>query len=189
MKRSAPLKRRTPLRRSKPMKRGGALKRGSGLKRTGSLRRTVRRETAAERRARLHFNHVVCEDRSCFYAELIDCDDLQLRRPGHECDGVLDAHHLVEKQWIKQYFGDLPEDKLLTILFSPLIGCPLCRLGHSQVKTLHVYRDELTEECIEFCEDVDRRYGDVPMPGGAKRPSMLARLEQECPRRSKADRG
>ena len=190
MKRSAPLKRGKPLGRGKPMKRGGALKRGGGMKRTASLRRTVRRETSAERIARLRFNAVVAgEDGYCFYVEMLDpyyAGELCRRRPRHQCDGALDAHHLVEKQWIRQYFGDLPDDEFLAILFSPQIGCPLCRAGHERVKALRVYRDELTEECIEFCEDVDRRYGDVRMPGGAKRPSMLARLERECPIREES---
>lgn len=148
--------------------------------RKGLSRGGFSRESVAATQARQLFNRIVCLER-CFYSDRTQEDEP--RREGHVCTYPLDAHHLVEKQWIKRYFGDLPEAEFLAILHNPLIGCPLCRAGHDAVKTLLIYWEELRVECIEFCEEVDRRYGDVPLPGGGKRPSMLARLEHECPKR------
>ena len=172
MKRSAPLQRRTPLKRGKPLERGAPLKRGKPLK------RRRQRETPAAKAARDAFNAAVTTERPCFFADVTEADEP--RRPGHVCDGPLDAHHLIEKQWIKRYFGDLPKDELLEILFATIIGCPLCRYGaHEPVtrKTARIYFDELDDDLIDFCRRVDERYAED------WRPSMLARLEVECPRR------
>lgn len=168
MKRSAPLQRRTPL------KRGGPLKRTSGLK-----RRRRQPETSAAKAARLHFNAVVTSEK-CFFADVTEAGDP--RRPGHVCDGELDAHHLIEKQWIKRNFGDLPADELLAILFAPIIGAPLCRDAHEPVtrRTARIYFDELDDDLIDECRRIDERYA---LPS---RPSLLARLEIECPKREAA---
>jgi hypothetical protein len=106
----------------------------------------------------------------------------------HTCSGPKDAHHLVRASWIKRNFADLPEDKLLAILYSPLIGSPLCRAAHDPVtaKTQRIYFDELTQECIEFCEEVDRRYLEVLTPAGVRRSSMVEELRRECPVREVA---
>jgi hypothetical protein len=180
VKRSAPLQRRAPLRRGKPLKRGGPLKRGKPLKRTSGLKRRRRPESSAAKAARLAFNENVCAE-PCFFADYTEAGEP--RRPGHVCDGPKDAHHLIEKQWIKRYFGDLPEDELLEILFATIIGCPLCRYGaHEPVtrKTARIYFDELDPDLIDFCIRIDERYA---LPS---RPSILARLEIECPKREAA---
>ena len=174
MKRSAPLQRRTPLRRGKP------LKRGAPLKRTGSLKRRRRRKSSAETDARLHFEAIVLA-KPCFFADLL-WEDGPPRRPGHACDGDCDAHHLIAKSWIQKYFNDLPEDELLAIKYAPIIGCPLCRGGHDALpanlkRGRRVYFDELDPDLIDFCERIDERYA---LPS---RPSILARLEIECPKR------
>lgn len=165
MKRSAPLQRRT------------ALKPGKPLKRTGKLRSRRRPETSAAKAARLAFNETVSA-KPCFFADCTEAGDP--RRPGHVCDGPRDAHHLIEKQWIKRYFADLPEDELLAILFAPILGAPLCRYGaHEPVtrRMARIYFDELDQDLIDECQRIDERYA---LPS---RPSLLARLEIECPNR------
>lgn len=128
----------------------------------------MRQETSAETKARQHFNTEVMKDR-CFYSERIDGE---ARRRGHVCTYPLDAHHIVEKQWIRRIFGDLPEDELLAILYAPAIGASLCRGGHENVKRLRIYWHELTDECKLFCRWVDETY-----PGHE---SMYERLRREC---------
>jgi hypothetical protein len=181
VRRSAPLKPGKPLRRGAPMKR-------TGIKRSSNpLKRSARRETAAERRAHRHFTAVVtAPDRFCFFRDHTEAGDQ--RRPGHECDGCLDAHHLIAKSWIQRYFGDLPEDELLAIKYAPIIGCPLCRFAHDALPAnLHagdrVFYEELDEDLIAFCERIDRRYAK------SGRPSMAARLRLECPPRPPSEAG
>jgi hypothetical protein len=128
-----------------------------------------RRESKEEIEARQLFNREVCVNR-CFYSEQIDGES---RRKGHLCTYPLDAHHLVEKQWIRREFGDLPEDELLAILYAVAIGSPLCRGGHENVKRLLIQWHEVSDECKLFCQGVDERYGH-------NHPSMLERLKREC---------
>lgn len=125
--------------------------------------------SSAETKARQRFNREV-RSRKCFYAEVIDGEK---RRKGHDCTYPLDGHHIVEKQWIRREFGDLPEDELLEILYSPKIGAPLCRGGHEGVKRLRLYWHEVSDECKLFCREVDERYGH-------NHPSMYERLRREC---------
>jgi hypothetical protein len=168
-------------------------------KRGGSLKRTARRETAAEKRARDHFNEVV-KGWWCFFREKRECEHcggaggvavvtigttvrcVVCEGAGvHRCKGRKDAHHLVEKQWIRRNYADLPEDALLQILFCPQIGAPLCRVAHDGIKKHRIFWHELTPECIEFCEEVDRRWLEVRTTAGLRRQSMVERLRVECP--------
>lgn len=183
MKRSASLKRGAPMKRGGPLKRTGSLKR-TGIKRgRGPKRRGRRPETAAHKRARLHFDAEVTTERICFFADVTEAGDR--RRPRHVCGGnggELDAHHLIAKSWIQKHFGDLPEDELLAIKYAVILGCPLCRNGHDALPANlkpgdRVFFEELDDDLVEFVRWVDRRYGK---PG---RPSMEARLLVECPRR------
>jgi hypothetical protein len=171
VKRSSPLQRRAPLKRKTPLKRGAPLKRTGGPK-----RRRRQPETSVAKTARLRFNAIVTA-KPCFFTDVTEAGDP--RRPGHVCDGQLDAHHLVEKQWIRRYFGDLPADELLAIVFAPIIGAPLCRAAHEAVtrRMARIYFDELDEDLIAECRRIDERYAL------ASRPSLLARLEIECPKR------
>lgn len=134
-------------------------------KKPSSLQRA---ESSAETMARQHFNREVTAKR-CFYSERIDGE---ARRRGHVCTYPLDAHHIIEKQWIRREFGDLPEDDLIAIVFDPRIGTPLCRAGHENVKRLRIYWHEISDECKLFCCWVDETY-----PG---HPSMFERLRREC---------
>jgi hypothetical protein len=129
----------------------------------------ARPESSAERFAGQRFNDAVKAKR-CFYSEQIDGES---RRRGHACTYPLDAHHVVEKQWIRREFGDLPEDELIAIVFDPRIGSPLCRGGHENVKRLRIYWHEVTDACKLFCREIDERYGD-------DHPSMYERLRREC---------
>jgi hypothetical protein len=128
----------------------------------------MRQESSAETVARKRFNDAVKAER-CFYSERIDGE---ARRRGHVCTYPLDAHHIVEKQWIRREYGDLPEDELITIVFDPRIGTPLCRGGHENVKSLRIYWHEVSDECKLFCRWVDETY-----PGHS---SMFQRLRKEC---------
>jgi len=49
-----------------------------------------------------------------------------------------------------------------------------------------VHEAVLTPECIEFCEEVDRRYLEVLTPAGVRRSSMVEELRRECPVREVA---
>lgn len=145
-------------------------------RRDGGLKQTHRRETPAEKKARDHFNETV-KGYPCFFSR---------RRQPHKCSGPKDAHHLIEKQWIRRNYADLPSAELAAILFDPRIGSPLCRYGaHDPItrKATRIYWDELTDECIELCREVDQKYLDRPTSAGIRRQSMLARLEHECPKR------
>lgn len=101
-------------------------------------------------------------------------------RPGHRCWGPVDPHHLIPASWIKQTFRDLPDDELAAILYAPIIGCPACRLFHEGLENRSqvIHFEELEPELIDFAQRVDRQY--------AGRPSVLARLELESPRRAAA---
>jgi hypothetical protein len=156
------------------------------------LKRGRKPETAAAKKARERFNEVVT-DWGCFFGPTHmrlaqDYEQLgRYHRRIHYCDGVLDAHHLVEKQWIRRNFSDLPEDELLAILFDLRIGAPLCRAAHDNIKKERIYWDEVSEECKEFCAEVDKRHRhSVESLTGRRiftRPSMLTRLKLECPER------
>lgn len=101
-------------------------------------------------------------------------------RLGHRCWGPLDPHHLAPASWIRQTYRDLPDDELAAILYAPILGCPACRLFHEGLENRSevIYFEELDPELIEFAQKVDRRYPD--------RPSLLARLELESPRKAAA---
>jgi hypothetical protein len=129
----------------------------------------MRPESSAETIARKRFNDTVKAKR-CFYAERIGGE---ARRRGHVCTYPLDAHHIVEKQWLRREFGDLPEDELIAIVFDPRIGAPLCRAGHENVKRLRIFWHEVSDESKLFCRWVDETYGD-------SHPSMFERLRREC---------
>lgn len=119
------------------------------------------------------FSDLVTES-PCFLADRIAG---RPRRPDHRCwpANHRDPHHLVPASWIKATFRDLPDVDLADILYAPIIGAPLCRVGHEAVeaRTDFIYWHELDDEAKEFCRQVDEKY-----PG---RPSMLARLELESP--------
>jgi hypothetical protein len=140
-----------------------------------------RAESPARRAAREHFNRAVKRHR-CFYSAYRSPDG-KPRREDHHCIYPLDAHHIITKQWIETNYADLPEDELLEILFDPRIGAPLCRAGHENVVSLHIYWDEVSAECIEACQEVDRRWLDVPTPAGIRRQSMCEELRRVCPKR------
>jgi hypothetical protein len=136
-------------------------------------------ESPARKRARQAFNRAVKTYR-CFYSAFRTSDG-KPRRPDHTCIYPLDAHHLVEKQWIERNYADLEEDRLLIILFDPRLGAPLCRLGHEGVKALRIYWDEVSEEAKEAAREHDERWLDVLTPGGIQRQSIFAELRRVCP--------
>jgi hypothetical protein len=133
----------------------------------GSL---ARKESAAERLARQEFNRLVCEW-PCWAKD---------HRQGHICRGPKDAHHLVPKSWIADTFGDLSEPALLEIKYAPIIGAPACRTFHEALENRSqiVYWHELDDELKESCKRIDEKH--------RARPSMLARLELESPKRDEA---
>lgn len=149
------------------------MKHGSGFK--------AESESSARREARDRFNAAVLAYR-CFYSAYRSPTG-RPRRAGHVCAYPFDAHHIVEKSFIESNYGDLDEADLLAILFDPRIGAPLCRGGHDGVKSLLIYWDEVSPECIEFCTEVDQRWLDVPMPAGYRRSSMFEELRRVCPER------
>jgi hypothetical protein len=173
------------------------LGRSTGTGKRSTPKRTWRRETAAEKKARLHFNAVVKSWR-CWFRAMRPCERCEGAGeiavplisggveygPGyadcpvchgdgkHHCSGPKDAHHLIPKNFIRQRFrGLLPEDELLEILFNPLIGAPLCRKAHDAVEagSDRIYWQDLTDECLEYV-------GSLP-------DFMLLRLERECLKR------
>lgn len=138
-------------------------------------------ESPKRRTAREAFNRAVKRHR-CFYSPYRTLDG-KSRREGHICMYPLDAHHIVEKQWIESNFADLSEDELLAILFDPRIGAPLCRGGHENVKSLRIYWDEVSNECKEVCREVDDRWLEMLTPAGTRRQSIYEELRRVCPER------
>lgn len=144
----------------------------------------ARRKSDAERKAHDHFREVVIGwgiEKGCWVGR---------HRPGHICHGPMDPHHLVKAEWIRATFGDLPELEFLRILYAPVIGCPACRQGHDEIerRSVVIYQDELTRECIEFCRRQGRgMYGRLLMacpvrPSGEERTEMNSDLlERGCP--------
>jgi hypothetical protein len=152
------------------------LKQGGGFK--------ADNESTARQEARQHFNAVVLAH-GCFYSAYKSPTG-KPRRQGHICEPPYDAHHIVEKNFIETNYADLPEEELLRILFDPRIGAPLCRGGHENVKSLHIYWDEVSEECKEACREVDAKWLDVLTPAGIQRKSMFGELRRVCPMRKAA---
>jgi hypothetical protein len=149
---------------------------GAKPKARKALKKTAKRVTGAYDKARRVFNNAVCQSK-CVFAGV---------REGHRCGYPLDGHHGVPKDWIRQNYSDLPEIEYLFILFNRKIGYPLCRPGHEAVegRSDYIYRDELRDETVEFCEWVDETYRKIPLPSGSTRPSMLSRLYLESPERA-----
>lgn len=167
----------------------------NGPQRQSGLKRTRRRETAAEKKARLNFNAKV-KARKCWFAwhrtcELCDGKGAirgQLRGgteptvdatcPAcegdgkHRCTKPKDAHHLVPQRFTRKMFkAVLPEDQFVAILHNPLIGASLCRKAHDAIeaKQDRIYWEDLTPECIEYV-------GSLP-------DFVLIELERQCPKR------
>lgn len=164
-------------------------------KRGSTLKRTQRRESAAERAAREHFNETVkawpCWFRLHRYCERCEgtgigkltwraetgttahtCDSCRGTHR-HVCEGPKDAHHLIPKQFIRQRFeAVLPEPEFVAILFNPKIGAPLCRKAHDRIESGadRIYFEDLSDECLEYV-------GSLP-------DFMLMRLELKCPKRA-----
>lgn len=147
------------------------LKQGSGFR--------ADNETSARREARDAFNAAVLHH-GCFYSAYRSPTG-KPRRVDHVCTYPIDAHHMVEKQWIEANYADLEEADLLAILFDPRLGAPLCRLGHEGVKTLRIYWDEVSPEAKEAAVEHDERWLDVPTPSGARRKSLYGELRRVCP--------
>jgi hypothetical protein len=165
-----------------------------------ALKRTQRRETSAEKKARLHFNWVV-KSRKCWFAwhrlcELCEGEgqvakNFGIHSPGrpeimecpacggdgkHHCTKPKDAHHLVPQRFTRKMFkAVLPEDQFVAILHNPLIGAPLCRKAHDAIeaKQDRIYFEDLTPECIEYI-------GTLP-------DFVLIELERQCPKRAQLD--
>jgi hypothetical protein len=141
------------------------------VKPPGTLKRTSRRESLAERAARDAFNDIILFG---FEGELQPCL-FSTTRPDHVCDGPLDAHHLIEEQFLRGHppFAALPEDELLAVIYDARNGAPLCRNGtngsHTAVTTHadYVYLDELPLAATDFAADHN----------------IVFRLERECPAR------
>jgi len=131
----------------------------------------LRTYTPLEAAAAEEFHDRVCSGEVCWAREL---------REGHQCSGgELQSHHLIEAQWWRRIFGDLPREELLKLVYNPIIGAPLCPGFHSAVtaKRERIYFEELDRELIEHCERLDIEY---PNRG------VLARLELESPFRKAA---
>jgi len=125
------------------------------MKRGGSLKRRRRRPSKAEQDAHDRFRAVVTRQ-PCLFSTT---------RPGHECSGPLDPHHVVPAQYLKNHFSTL-EDKW-ALIYSPDVGVPLCRAAHDPVTThaTYVFLQELPAVVIDFCEAWGNKH----------------RLEIECP--------
>jgi hypothetical protein len=169
----------------KPMQRGEQKR-----KPQKPLKRTRRRETAAEKKARLNFNAKV-KARKCWFAWHRPCErcggsgETELMSGirwtctacngdgKHHCKGPKDARHLVPKDFIRRMFkAVLPEDQFVALLHNPKLGAPLCRKAHDAIEAGNerIYWEDLTDEAIEYA--------------GSVHDSVLMRLENECPKRS-----
>lgn len=108
----------------------------------------------------------------CFFADAVEG---RRRRPGHNCWGPKDPHHLIPARFIRAHYGDLPDPELADILYAPIVGVPLCRAAHDAVErhSDYVYWHELDPELIAQCQEWERRYPD--------RKSLLEQLRLESP--------
>jgi hypothetical protein len=179
---------RKPLPAKSP-KRQAEEDRGARPRRRSGLKQTQRRETAAEKRARLHFKEIV-KARKCWFAWHRPCERCggkgETKLAGdmwwvctacngdgrHHCEGRKDAHHLVPQRFTRRMFqGVLSEADFVAILHNPLIGAPLCRKAHDliEAKRDRIYFEDLTPECIEYV--------------GALPDFVLIELERQCPKR------
>ena len=119
----------------------------------------LRYQSNAESRAAEEFHQIVVS-LGCWAKE---------KRTGH-----VQAHHIIEAQWWRRVFGDLPDEELIALVYDPVIGAPLCGGFHAGVTANRetIYFHELDRELIEHCERLDLKY-----PGRG----VLARLRSECP--------
>lgn len=130
----------------------------------------LRERTDAESRAAEEFHDRVAPSGEMCWAKIA--------RKDHVCRGHLEAHHILPVDFWRQRFGDLPEEKLLALMYAPIIGAPLCGGFHADItpgvggRRDRIYFDELDRELIEHCERLDLEY-----PGRG----VLARLQLECP--------
>jgi hypothetical protein len=124
----------------------------------------LRYQSDAESRAAEEFHQIIVS-LGCWAKE---------KREGHICAGHVEAHHVIDAQWWRREFGDLPEEKLIALVYDPVIGAPPCGGFHAAVtaKREAIYFHELDRELIEHCERLDLEY-----PGRG----VLARLRLECP--------
>ena len=143
----------------------------TGMKRNARKRASrnngrLRYQSDAESRAAEEFHQIVAS-LGCWAKE---------NREGHICAGRVEAHHVIEAQWWRREFRDLPEAKLIALVYDPVIAAPLCGGFHAAVtaKREVIHFHELDRELIEHCERLDQEY-----PGRA----VLARLRLECPTR------
>lgn len=124
----------------------------------------LREQSDAESRAAEEF-HAIVVSLGCWAKD---------HREGHACSGRVQAHHLIEAQWWRRMFSDLGEGRLLSLLYNPVIGAPLCGSFHAAItaKRERIHFHELDRELIEHCERLDQEF-----PGRG----VLARLRIECP--------
>lgn len=131
---------------------------------SAGLKRTRRRRSPEEIAAESVFRAAVLEYR-CLLAQT---------RRGHRCDGPVDAHHLIEAQWLKAHFSTM--DRKWDLVYAPEIGVPLCRWGrptnHVAITSHadYIFFDEVPQRCLDWTEAHGIRY----------------RLERECPQRREA---
>jgi hypothetical protein len=94
------------------------------------------------------------------------------------CDGPIDAHHIISKQYIKLKTYPAAPEAILDILYDPRNGIPLCRKHHQQVDTNYIllHEDQIAphafdaisfayqhgfyqryEQGVEFCDWDERK--------------------------------
>lgn len=175
----------------KPLAKQSAKRQAEG--RRPGLKRTVRKETAAEKRARRHFNKTV-KSWPCWFSWHRECEhcegtggehhETQDGHPvwveceacggdgRHHCDGPKDAHHLVPKDFLRRMFkAVLPEPEFVAILHNPKLGAPICRKAHEAIESGkdRIYFEDLSDACLEYVSTLPD--------------FVLIRLENECPKR------
>lgn len=81
-------------------------------------------------------------------------------RPGHRCDGPLDAHHVLKEQAVRNHHSLLymrreDPERFWSIVHDPRLGVALCRAAHEPVtlKSTHLFFNELPPDLFEAVEE------------------------------------
>ena len=121
------------------------------------MKRRPKKRSAAEREAHDRFRRLVLAE-PCLFSQT---------RQEHRCEGQLDPHHVLPKQFLKAHFSTQPDSIKWRLIHAPELGVPLCRSAHDAVTVhaTHVWREELPARVCDFASEWGVGW----------------RLEQECP--------
>jgi hypothetical protein len=133
----------------------------------------LRRETKAGREARLAYYDAIFDKGGCWFYKVIP----------HECDGVMDPCHLLEKKILKveATMAKLSKAETLALVWDRRNGLPGCRMMHNRLDNgfLRIYQPELPQEIHDFVSEWEAR---LETPG-----RLQLRLDKRFPREDRPE--